>query len=189
MRTQERGIMKGFKTIAIILFVASLSVGCGKNNTSGDNSSTQATVGWGGFGGGTYAGGNGNSLPSNWMDIVAQENTCYQGGTRAATSLTVNANVNVGALYVGVTSYGDISVIRNENGQSVMHMYICPRSGLNGQGNLTSQVVVENSQSCPMGQISNADIQLGSQYGQPYYLAFRPIHIQGYGSSSLCQNY
>ncbi|MCO4754641.1 MAG: hypothetical protein KC478_09160 [Bacteriovoracaceae bacterium] len=189
MRTQERGIMKGFKTIAIILFVASLSVGCGKNNTSGDSSSTQATVGWGGFGGGTYVGGNGNSLPSNWMDIVAQENTCYQGGTRAATSLTVNANVNVGALYVGVTSYGDISVIRNENGQSVMHMYICPRDGLNGQGNLTSQVVVENSQSCPMGQISNADIQLGSQYGQPYYLAFRPIHIQGYVSSSLCQNY
>lgn len=189
MRTSERRFARGLKNLAVILFVATLSVACGKNNTSGD-SSNNSNVGWGGFGGGVYQGGNGNSLPSNWMDIVSSENSCYQGGNRAQTSINVNAQVNVGALYVGVTSYGDIAVIRNENGQSVMHMYLCPRNGLTGQGNVMSQVVVENSYSCPIGQISNADVQLSSSYGQPYYLGFRPIHIQGtQAQSSLCNNY
>lgn len=175
-------------TTALMLLVLVFTVACGENNTSGKKRNNINTPWGGAFGGGTYYGGNGGALGSNWLDQVAAENPCVYGGQRAQTQLQVPANVNVGALYVGVTSYGDIGIVNNQNGVGIMTLYICPRAGLTGQGSLMSQVVVENSTHCPVGQISNADLILQAQ-GTQYPIALRPIHIPNMGIvSSICSN-
>jgi len=190
MRTQRFGMKAAFKK-ALMLSVLALSlVACGENNTTGKSSnSTSGTWGqFGGYGGGQYYGGNGNQLPSDWLDRVGQENPCQMGGQRAQAQMAVQANVNVGALYVGVTSEGDIAVVNNENGAPTMTLFICPRPDLTGQGSITNQPITEASQYCPVGQVSASDVQLQGQYGQ-YYLKFAPIHIPGTNRiSSICSN-
>lgn len=202
MRTRVKGVKTvglGLKRLATFMIAASIMVSCGKNNTSG--TTTDISDNWN-IGGGVYGGGNGNQLPSNWMDVVSRENPCYFGGTqRSQAQIQINANVNVGAVYVGVTSYGDIAIVQNQGGVPTMKMYICQRAGLTGQGQVMNQnQVVENSQYCPLGQISDIDVMLGAQNqnhysgwntptNNPYQLAFRPIHIPGTGvQSSLCSN-
>lgn len=196
MRTRVKGVKTaglGLKRLATFMVAATIMVSCGKNNTSG--TTTDQADNWNTWGdgytlpGGTYGSGNGNQLPGNWMNVVSQENPCYQGGQRSTAQLELNINANAGGAFVGVTSYGDIAVVANQNGRTVATMYICPRYGLTGQGQFISQPVIESSPYCPIGQVSNLDVQLGSQAGQPYYLAFRPIHIPGTGyQSSLCSN-
>ena len=175
---------------ALMLLVLVFSVACGENNTSGKKKNrNNFNNPWGNtFGGGTYIGGNGQVLNDNWLDQIALENQCALGGQRATAQMQVPANVNVGALYVGVTSFGDIGVVQNQNGVGILTLYICPRAGLTGQGSIMSQVVIENSVYCPVGQISNLDIQLQGQATQ-YALALRPIHIPNMGiTSSICTN-
>tara|TARA_B100001971_G_C18268036_1_gene596498 strand:- start:69340 stop:69912 length:573 start_codon:yes stop_codon:yes gene_type:complete len=180
----KKGLMQIF-----MLFVLVFSVACGENNTSGKKKTSSGIYPWGNtYGGGVYSGGNGNSLPSNWLDIVAQENPCQFGGQRAQAQMQVQANVNVGALYVGVTSEGDISLVQNQGGIAMMTVYICPRPDLTGQGSITKQPITENSVYCPVGQVSASDVTLQGQYGQ-YYLKFAPIHIPGTDRiSQLCSN-
>lgn len=188
MRTLFFG-KKAFMQV-MMLFVLVFSVSCGENNTTGKNKNRNNSVyPWGGtFGGGTYHGGNGNQLPSNWLDVVAQQNPCQFGGQRAQAQMQVQANVNVGALYVGVTSEGDMAIVNNQNGVAVMTVYICPRPDLTGQGTITRQPITESSQFCPVGQVTASDVTIQGQYGQ-YYLKFAPIHIPGTDRiSQLCSN-
>ncbi|MEX1099116.1 MAG: hypothetical protein WEB87_01745, partial [Bacteriovoracaceae bacterium] len=187
MRTRETGLARGLKNLAILMILTAMTVSCGKNNTTGkDNDSS--TIGWNGFGTGPYTGSNGNTLPANWMDIVGQENPCYQGGQRAPAQMPINATVNVGALYVGVTSEGDIAVVQNQGGAPTMNLYICPRPGLTGQGQLYDNIVLEHSNECPVSQITKTNVALEAQYG-PFYLKFAPIHIPGTNRmSQLCSS-
>lgn len=174
----------------LVLVVLVFAAACGENNTSGKNKNRNNNYPWGGTfgGGGTFVGGNGNSLPANWLDQVAIENPCLYGGQRAQAQLQVQANVNVGALYVGVTSEGDMAIVNNQNGLPLMTLYICPRPDLTGQGTIIRQPITENSVSCPVGQISSSEVSLQGQYGQ-YRLNLRPIHIPNAGVvSSLCVN-
>ena len=187
MRTREKGFARHLKNLAALFIIASMSIGCGKDNTTGKKPASNTTS-WGGFGTGPYTGGTGGQLPADWMNILGSERPCYQGGQRATAQMAVNTNVNVGALYVGVTSEGDIAVIQNQGGAPTMHLYICPRPGLTGQGQLASRTIIENSTTCPVGQITKVDVTLGASYG-PYYLKFAPIHIPGTNRvSRLCHS-
>lgn len=180
----KKRVQNLLKAAVMLGLTSTLMVSCGKKNTTGGGGSdsgiydvyTQ-----------TYAGAQGMNLPSNWFEIIAQENPCQQGGRRAQVQIPVDVNVNAGGLYVGVTSYGDVSVIHNQGGRPVMDLHICPRAGLTGQGQLTQHPVLNNSRVCPIGEITAGDVVL---YGQQvhYQLKFAPIHIPNGGRySRLCQ--
>lgn len=175
------GFSRFLKNLVVLSAVALISVSCGKDNSSGKGSSTD------GYGSGiyNYAGYGtqyGNYTLQEMMNIISQENPCAQGGTRVRVQIPLNINVNVGTPYVGVTSFGDMAVVQNQ-GQAVFEMYICPRSGANGQGQLISNPVIESSTYCAIGQITAANAVL---YGATnYQLAFRSIQ---YGNGSqLCR--
>lgn len=183
MKTINKAKIKGRTKLASIIIMALFVVGCGKNNTSGKNNDV-GTVGNAGIGYGP--GSLSHQLPGDWMNIVAQENPCRMGGQRAQTQVQVTTNVNVGGIYVGVSSFGDIAVIQNQGQAPIMTMYICPRQGLTGQGHIIDAPITENSTHCPFGQITKVDVALSSQYGT-YPVAFRPIHIPNAGVySQLC---
>lgn len=188
MKNLNKG--KLLKSLLSIALLSTLFVSCGQDNKTGQ-SSRNSSIGsgiWGNvYNNGQYGGGNGAQLPSNFLDIIAQENTCVQGGQRSQAQITLNQNINAGSLYVGVTSYGDISVVQNRGGVATMTMYICPRAGLTGQGQLMQNPIVNISQACPVGEISRAHMVLT---GQPSYeVIFRPIHIPNSGiRSSLCNS-
>lgn len=190
MRTLKLSLGAALKKVLMLSVLALMVASCGENNTTGKKRNNVGNWGsFGGFGGGQYYGGNGNTLPNDWMDRIAMENPCHYGGQRAQTQLQVNSTVNVGAMYAGVTSEGDIAIVNNQGGVAVMTLFICPRPDLTGQGNITRQPITEASQFCPIGQITASDVSISGQYGT-YYLKFAPIHIPGTDRiSSICTTY
>ena len=179
MKTRVNNILK---TALLVGLTATLLASCGKKNSSGGKKS----------GGGTVVDDYGiystaNGAPGNWFEIVEQENPCYQGGQRAFVQIPLNANVNAGAVHVGVSSYGDITVVHAETGQPTMDVYICPRADLTGQGDILQYPVLNTSYECPISEVTAADIVLyGSQV--QYQVKFAPIHIPNAGRySQICQ--
>jgi len=193
-KSKRAGFSKHLKSLGVLFAVALISISCGKNNSSGKSSNTAGVGGIGGIGvPGTGAYGYpgygtqyGNYTLQQMMDIVAQENPCFEGGVRQYVQIPINMNVNSGGAYIGVTSYGDIAVVQNQ-GQAVLEAFICPRSSANGQGQLTQNPVINIAENCAVSEISAAQMILGSQFGQPIQVNFRPIY---YGNGSqLCQNF
>jgi len=199
MKTTKNGLAGFLKNLGAIAVIGLMVASCGKENKSGNSGSGGAippTVG-------TYPSTmNGNQLPANWLDIVAQENPCagsqqgYQVGNpgaginqRQQSQLAVNGNVNVnaGAIYLGVTSYGDIALVQNQNGQAIMNTYTCPRGGAAGQVQLVQNKVValNLSNECEVDEITAANVMVTVQ-GVGMELAFRKINIPG-AQSSICR--
>jgi hypothetical protein len=179
------GFLKNLATIAL---VATVAVGCGKSNKSG-GSTTPTTVstlpGGGVYPPGGVPGMNGMQLPPNYMDIVRQENPCINGMQRTPVQFALQGiNVNAGAIYLGVSSFGDIAVVSNSNAGPLMQLEICGRPGASGQGQMMQNPVINNSQYCPVGEITAADVILQGQV--PMQIKFAPIHIPGYRMSGLC---
>lgn len=175
-------IFRLFKSTLVLSLSTLLLASCGGGkNTSGGKSKIDPLAG-----GGVIAGGNGQVLPSNWRNVVRQENPCISGGgTRRVVSFPVQTNANVGAIYVGVTSEGDIAYINNNNGTTTLTVEVCQRPDLGNGGQVAQKIVVNNSYYCPVGEITEAYLSLKGNYGQ-YTLALRPIHVPGYVHSSLC---
>lgn len=184
MKTTTRS-KRFLKNLTAIALLGMMAVGCGQSNKSGGSSSsstttvppvtTNPTVGM-----------NGMQLPANYMNIIRTENPCVSGSQRTATQFPLQGiNVNAGAIYIGVSSYGDIATVTNTSSGPLMQLEICPRTGTNGQGQMLSNPVINNSDYCPVGEITAADITLQGQV--PMQVKFAPIHIPGtYRSSSLC---
>jgi hypothetical protein len=165
------------KNLVILSSLAILAVGCGNQNTSGKGDDT---TGYNGYGTpGTYGTGQyGQYSMDQIISIVGQENQCAQGGQRSFVQVPLNGtNVNIGSSHVGVSSFGDIAIVHNINGGTMMDLYICQRAGASGQGQLLQNPVLEASQNCPVGQITAADLVLSGQ--QQYQVKFAPIHIPG----------
>jgi hypothetical protein len=182
--------MNFFKVTTMLTLMSLLLISCGKENESGKTSKSN---------GYNYPGmsssGNGVGLPSNWLTVVQNENPCKTyNGTTSTNKIRVTVplqgiNINAGSFYVGVTAEGDVGIVSNQSSGPVMEMYLCPRPDVTGQGSLASTPIVNNSNECPVGEVSSANISLSAQYGA-YNLAFYPINVVGTNhSSSLCQNY
>ena len=190
MKKQKRVRSRFIKNLVVLTSLAFLAIGCGSDNTSGNGTNT--TVDPYSYGTypttGTYSGQYGNYSMEQILSIVSQENTCAQGGTRAFVQVALQGvSVNMGSSHIGISSYGDIAIVHNNNG-SMMDLYICPRTGATGQGQLLQNPVIETSQYCPVGQITAADIVLSGQV--QYQVKFAPIHIPSAGRySSVCQTY
>jgi hypothetical protein len=183
--------MNFFKVTTMLTLMSILMISCGKENESGKTSNSTNN----GYPGISSAGNGGISLPSNWLQRVQNENPCItvnnnQNPTRQRVDVPLQGtNINAGAFYVGVTPEGDVGVVINRNGiGAVMEVYLCPRPDATGQGSLMATPVVNNSNECPVGEISRANISLSAQYGA-YNLSFAPIHILGTDrTSSMCSN-
>jgi hypothetical protein len=186
MKSTTSKRFSGFlKNLAAITLMGVISVGCGQSNKSGGNSSSNN---------GTTppitthpnTGINGSTLPSNYIGVIRNENPCQEGGQRTSTQFPLQGiSVNAGAVYVGVSSYGDIAVVSNTASGPMMQLEICMRAGATGQGQMLANPVINNSDYCPVGEITAADITLQGQI--PMQVKFAPIHVPGtYRTSSLC---
>lgn len=177
-------VSKFLKNLGVLGAISLMAISCGGKNTSGKtkNSSTNGTgiYNYPGYGN-TY----GNMTLSQMMPIIGQENPCAQGGQRSYVQIPIQGvNVNVGSGHIGVSPFGDIAVVHNI-GRSVMDLYICPRAGLTGQGQLLYNPILATSKYCPIGQITAADVMLSGQV--PYQVKFAPIYIPGTNQlSQLC---
>ena len=171
--------------MVVISITSLLLISCGgTKNTSGGSNSKDPVV----TNPDIFAGGNGTALPPNWQDIIRQENPCQYGGNQRRTvTFPVQVNANVGSMYVGVTSEGDIAYIQNQNGNITLTAEICARPDLGNGGQVSQKIVVNNSLACPVGEITEAYISLQGNYGT-YTLGLRPIHVPNIGiASSLCR--
>ena len=194
MRKRENHYFKG---LFMALMVSTLLVSCGAENESGKSRNNNP------FGGYSYAGitsANGMRLPSNWLEIVGNQNPCQSAGGYYGSTYNNNQrrrvviplqgyNVNAGAAYVGVTPEGDIGIVSNQKNGPVIEMYLCPRPDLSGQGQVIKQPALNTSSSCPVSEITAMDVSLTSTSGYGNYLMkFAPIHIPNAGRvSQLCQ--
>lgn len=174
MREQKRDRGIGLKKLALFMMFAFIAVSCGQNNTSGKskNSSTNDTV----VGGYDYS--NYPDLPSNWRQVVLNENTC-QYGRLAVKQVQINANTSSG-IYAGVTPEGDAVFIYN----GVAEFHFCKRPDYaQGQAQI-SNVKLSKSSYCSVGDVNALDVFLPGNYGT-YPLAFVPLYQVG---SQLCNN-
>jgi hypothetical protein len=185
MKTRAK-VSKFLKNLSFFALMAVFAVSCGKDNTSGKsgNSGSGFTSGIGSYG--TFP--NQASLPQI-MQVVAQQNPCWEGGQRSTVQIALQMNVNVGSSYMGVTPFGDIMVVSNY-GQPRAELYICPRAimsqGTTG-GTLTRNPIVQADPLCPIGKIDAATVVFNTNWG-PVQLPFAPIHIPGTNRiSQLCQ--
>lgn len=149
MRTQ---IFKAFKNALILSTTALLLVSCGKKNTSGGSSN--------------------DSIDSFGL-------SGSKGGRRIVSFPLQGVNSNAGAIYVGVTSFGDIAYVQGKT----ITIEVCPRSGMNGQGSTNQPVLMQDSM-CLVGVLV-MDAQIGGPYGA-YDMKFAPLSVHG---SSLCGGY
>ena len=194
MKTKRAGF-RFLKNLLMITVIATISISCGKENTSGQSDNTVA--GFGNIGNyGTFGGMDSSQI----LLQISQENPCRSSGQygnqqingtqRIQTRITVQAqNINMGSVHVGVSTYGDIAVMFNENGQTVADLYICPRDNSSSGATQTSDIRLFNDPLCPLAKIDKANFAITSQYGNLQF-GIAPIHIPGTDRvSSLCQNY
>ena len=163
--------------------IAMMAISCGQNNTSGKSGNSGTNGGITGIG--TFGS---NVSMQQVISVVGQQNPCLQGGNRIPVQIPLQGiQVNAGSTHVGVSPFGDIAIVQNA-GQSIMSLYICPRAGLTGQGQLLYNPIIEADQNCPVGKITAADVMLTGQVS--YQVKFAPIHIPGTDRiSQLCTNF
>jgi hypothetical protein len=193
IKTQRKGF-RFLRNLVILSMMAFLAASCGKENQSGKSSSSSNTN-YGGFGNyGTVNGANINQV----LDTISRENNCRSNGqygnqqiNTAGQRVRVQAQVqgvnpNAGSIYIGVSSYGDIAIIRNTNGQITTEIYACQRPGMTGQIQQASNVTIGHSSSCPVSEITAGYFNIPTQYGN-FAFGVAPIHIPGTDRvSSLC---
>ncbi len=186
MKTQRAG-SRFLKNLFVFSTVALLAVACGKENTSGDDDDSLLN-GYSNYG--TYTNGNGQSVNlQEALNIVGQERRCLEGGQRTRRQIQLQGNINIGAVHMGVSTYGDIAITANQGGQAVLDIYVCPRSNQAPQQVVqASQFILETSNSCPVAQISYGFATATIQ-GASFNMGFAPIHIPGTDRrSAICQN-
>jgi hypothetical protein len=110
-----------------------------------------------------------------------QDYPCQFGGGRIATPpIPLQLSVALNALYVGVTSEGDVAVVTSSNGQGVLNTFVCNRGIQAGAGSLMGNPVVNKSYFCAVDEITAARMVLPGNL----ILNFRAIQ---YGRGSrLC---
>jgi hypothetical protein len=123
------------------------------------------------------------------LHTIEVENQCLSGGHRSLTTIELtHVKAYEGSRYAGVTTFGDIALVYNKDGSTMLDLYICTREGLNGSGVITSKFEIDTAPLCLLDQITTGDIMLGSDHGVQYILKFAPIDIEGTDRiSSLCQ--
>ena len=179
-----------FKALSMALFISLTIVGCGKDDKSGKKKNNGSPTVPGINNAYNYGAYN---LPSNWLEIVAQENPCQLSGTTARVSIATTLqglNINAGAIYAGVTPEGDIGIITNQNGNPTLEVLACDDLAAAGTPTVFdySFPVLNVSDICPISEITDFDVVIQTTQGQAI-LEFAPIAIPGARASSLCQNY
>lgn len=112
------------------------------------------------------------------LDILKIENECFNGMPRIESSIELTQNVMT-LEAVGVSHNGDIAVIKNIDGKSILHVSACSDSQMRGQQiTLTSNPIVSPSALCSVDQVVQLNLNIGNKP-----LSFTSIEGEG---SSLC---
>lgn len=196
MRKRENHYLK---KLFMALVMSTLLISCGQDNESGKKKRSSINpFGGDGYSYAGFASANGQNV-NTLLATIGNQNPCVStygytnnsaanNRVRAVVPLT-NINVNAGAVHVGVTPEGDIGIVSRQGNTPVMEIYLCSRPDLTGQGHMTKQPALNTSFSCPVSEITAAEIALPTNSGfGSYLLQFAPIHIPNAGRvSQLCQ--
>lgn len=134
--------MKSLSHLILNAVILTMLVACGKDNKSGKTGSYDINP----YTGLPNVTSSPYTLPSGQnVTQVLNENPCLSGfnGTgNYRTQVSINLTgfpsyVPANDFYVGVTSYGDVAVIVGTGSTPVFVAYLCPRSSMSGQGQLT----------------------------------------------------
>ena len=188
MKTRAKQMILGFLSLSLAGLILT---SCGADNSSGGSNSNNS-------GSSITASGNGNSLPSNWRNVIMNEYPCttYNANgsnsqSRRTLSLSTSSSIvsiNANSIHAGVTVEGDVLIRRRSGNTITTELYACERPNFNSSrptAQYATSPVLNTSRYCSVGEISAANIYVGSSYGN-YQLAFFPI---GYsGASSLCSS-
>jgi len=130
------------------------------------------------------------SSTQQMLHTIKAENQCAAGETRSFSTVELKGTKTYGdTLYAGVSSYGDIALVHNEDGKTMADLYICSRTSSNGKGQVLGNFNIETSSRCILGQITFGDLILDTDHGLNYQVKFAPIDIPGTDRvSSLCQD-
>ncbi len=173
-----------FSRSIMAIFLTSLLISCGSDNTSGSSGTTSSTV--------SISSGTG-TVPSNWREVVMSEYACASGSygvtSTSRTQISITAptttDIDEGGIHVGVTLAGDVMVLSRSSNVITTELYVCQRGTYSYTPNAQFKTLplVAKSSYCGVGQISAANVYLTTTYGT-YELAFFPIGRSK--TSSLC---
>jgi len=186
MKSRAKTLIKG---LLMATLLSTLLVGCGKNNETGRNNTSTGDYG-------VY----GNS--SNAVAAVIAETPCLingQGGNQGNQRIKIEMPnsgqytqvPNAGAVHVGITIEGDVLVVSNAGNQARVEIYACQRAGVSNQpAQLVSQVVLNTSDYCNVGEVTAATYAIQSQYGYiPLnFAALDIVNMFNGTNSSQCNN-
>ena len=166
-----------------LLTLALFAGACGKKNESGKSSGRY----YGSVG--TYTGVAPANTSNPYVQQVFSQVQCTTGGGYVGGQ-QMNFAVAPNASYVGITAEGDIAVLTGDNsGRAVLSLYICPRA-TGGQGSASmnqNPAYGVTYHGCRMDQITSATVYIPGPTGQPFTLAFFPIHFNPTLRRTLCQ--
>lgn len=130
-----------------------------------------------------------NNSTREILHTIETENQCAQGGVRSFSTVELTGTKTYSdTLYAGVSSYGDIALVQNKDGKTMVDLYICLRESANGKGQVLGDFTIEASPRCVLGQITAGDLVLATDQGLEYQVKFSPIDIPDTDRvSSLCQ--
>lgn len=180
------------KRLLLPLLTLTLIVACGKDNKSGKKDS------W------TYTDpflGNVSSVPGNVNTLLSSvtcygsgytnTNVSYQGRQQMQLPLTgFPTVVPAGDIYVGITSYGDIGVIRgNGSAAPTFIAYLCPRNFTTYQGSIISNVSIGSYTNCSFKPITATSLVFPGNLGSADFrmLDFGAYTGTGFTKLSVCR--
>lgn len=182
--------MKLFGKIILGTTLLMLLTACGKENKSGQSSynySNPYCMGGYGCNQSYYGAGNIGAINSPYalVNTAQAENPCVAGSYYAnqripiQTQIVTNSVVATNDIFVGVTSYGDVAaIIGNGTRNPILVAYICPRSNMSGQGQISTPVLGATSVYCRNAKPITA---MNMMFPDGYMARFRD---PGFGSSA-----
>lgn len=120
------------------------------------------------------------------LEVVLDEVECVGNEGRKLTRLLLALSDQPGE-FIGRSSYGDVAIVTQTASGQILDVFACDRVA-DAQVEITqlTSFVLENSDNCPVNQISNGYIGLQVE-GHRFDLGFAPISIEGTSrKSSVC---
>lgn len=162
------------KALFMLSLVSVISTGCGNNNRSGGSNNNNNPAPF------APINPNGGVFNTNLQVLnLLRQIPCLMGEQRVPVNLPVQIpNFNIGATFVGTSTYGDIAVITSQGQTPVLQMEICQRQqiGMSNQPMLQSNIHLNNSLRCNVGEITSANVSFQSQFG-PVPVGFNNNHL------------
>lgn len=113
------------------------------------------------------------------VSVILREKKCLVGKERVSVTIKTNREEKSGDNFLGVTSYGDVAFLENNN---IVHLYLCQRTNSPSKATVLSKISTMNDAStCSVGEILALNVLLDDSV----FVPFRSIRFD---ETSLCHS-